>query len=82
MQDSTDKLPSRERIPRLSERSRPPEKEAFPPQDRVHVSCPFCGKTGARFRLMDSMHYSGGVVGIAYFTCISCSQDWSMGVAV
>lgn len=37
-------------------------------EGKATVSCPFCHKAVARFRLMDSTYHSEGFVRVAYFT--------------
>jgi len=82
MQSAKDEIRPQRRVTRLPERPHAPEKGSRLPDERMVATCPFCHKTVARFRLMDSTYRAEGFVRVAYFTCASCSQDWSVRIDI
>jgi hypothetical protein len=82
MQGAKDGIASRRRFSRSPERFHLSKKVNYPPKGGIMASCPFCHKTVARFRLMDTTYHEDGFVRVAYFTCGSCSQDWSVRIEI
>jgi hypothetical protein len=82
MQSAKDEIVLGRRISPLPGRPHTPEKGIRLLEGRMMVSCPFCHKAVARFRLMDSTYHMDGFVRVAYFTCNSCSQDWSVRIDI
>jgi hypothetical protein len=82
MQSAKDEVVSRRRFSRPPERLHVSKKGNHPPKGGITAFCPFCHKAVARFRLMDTTYHEDGFVRVAYFTCSSCSQDWSVRIEI